>query len=138
MSPFRPSAETRKGKGDAAAHGEYGQHPDHDSGISGGQDFANADGLGKRLRKMDARRLAQGQIRTRQHFRGQLTNCPNTNSQVRESQKYSEAIAAVAGCAMKLLENFPHERSRLQALSSVELGWKSWNNDDEDWTKSAM
>ena len=29
------------------------------------------------------------------HFRGQLTTCPNTNSQVPVSQEYNEAIAAV-------------------------------------------
>ena len=71
------------------------------------------------------------------HFRGQLTNCLNTNSQVPDSQEDSEAIAAVAHCATKLLDNFPRERSRLLALFSVELGWQSWNNDDEVWTTSA-
>ena len=29
------------------------------------------------------------------HFREQLKNCPNTNSQVRESQKYSETIEGI-------------------------------------------
>ena len=57
MNPFQPSAQTRKGKGDAAARGEYGQHPDHDGG---GQASANADGLGERPHKMDVRRLAHG------------------------------------------------------------------------------
>ena len=32
----RSSVGIREGKGDAALRGEHGQHPDHDSGISGG------------------------------------------------------------------------------------------------------
>ena len=40
----RPSVAAREGKGDAAARGEFGKHPDHDGGISGRQDFANAGG----------------------------------------------------------------------------------------------
>ena len=56
----RPSVGTREGKGDAAACAEHGQHPDHDGGISGGQDFANVGGPGERLRLMDARRVAHG------------------------------------------------------------------------------
>ena len=59
------------------------------------------------------------------HFRGQLTTCPN--SQVPDPHDYNEAIAAVADCAIKLLENFPREeRSRLLSLLSSELGWRSW------------
>ena len=49
--------ETREGKGDAAARGEHGQRPDHDSG---GQDFANVGGPEETLRKMYARRVAHG------------------------------------------------------------------------------
>ena len=55
-------------------------------------------------------------------FRGQLTICPNTNSQVPESHEYSEAIAAVADYATKMLENFPRERSRLLSVLSREYG----------------
>ena len=47
------------------------------------------------------------------------------------------AIAAVADHATKVLENFPRERSRLLSLLSRELGWRSWSNDDEVWTRSA-
>ena len=71
------------------------------------------------------------------HFRGQLTSCTNTNSQVPDSRVYNEATAAVADRATKLLDNFPRDRSRLLALLSAELGWQSWSNDDEDWSKSA-
>ena len=55
------------------------------------------------------------------HFRGQLTNCPNTNSQVPDSKEYNEAIAAVTACATKLLKSFPCEPSRLSTLLSCEL-----------------
>ena len=54
----RLSVETREGKGDAAARGEHRQHPDHDGGILGGEDFVNVGGLGERVREMDARRVA--------------------------------------------------------------------------------
>ena len=56
------SDETLKqeGKSDGAARGEHRQHPDHDGGISAGQDFANVDVRGERPRKMDARRVAHG------------------------------------------------------------------------------
>ena len=40
------------------------------------------------------------------HFRGQLTNSPNMNSQIPDSQEDNEAIAAVADCATKLLDIF--------------------------------
>ena len=40
----RPSVATREGSGDAAAHGEHGQHLDHDGGISGRQNYANVGG----------------------------------------------------------------------------------------------
>ena len=56
------------------------------------------------------------------HFRGQVTTCPNTNSQVLESHEYCEAIIAVANYAMKLLKNFPRERSRLLSVLSREFG----------------
>ena len=36
------------------------------------------------------------------HFRGQLTHCPNTNSQVPDSQEYNEPIATVADCTTKI------------------------------------
>ena len=71
------------------------------------------------------------------HFRRQLTTCPNTNSQVPDSHEYSEAITAVAADATKKLENFPRERSRLLSVLSREFGWRTWSNDDEDWTRPA-
>ena len=63
--------------------------------------------------------------------------CPNTNSQVPDSHEYTEAIAAVADCATKVLEKFSRERSRFLSWLSCGLGWRSWSNDDEDWTRSA-
>ena len=66
------------------------------------------------------------------HFRGQLTTCPNTNSQVPASHEYKEAIVAMVDCATKVLDNFPRERSKLLSLLSCELGWHSWSNDDEE------
>ena len=36
-------------------------------------------------------------------FRRQLTNCPNTNSQVPDSPEYNGVIAEIADCAVKLL-----------------------------------
>ena len=56
----RPSSEAGEGKGDAAACGEHGKHPDHDGDIFGGQNFASAGGPGEGLRKMDARRIPHG------------------------------------------------------------------------------
>ena len=90
---------------------------------------------------MDARSTAHGDeesilTSSQALFRVRLTNCPNSNSQVPESQEYNEAIAA-AGCATKMLVNFPRDRSRLLALLSGGLGWQSWNDDEEDWTRSA-
>ena len=64
FSQPRPSCttflEAGEGKGDAAARGEHGKHPGHDGGISGGQDSANARGLGERLCEVDARGAAHG------------------------------------------------------------------------------
>ena len=57
---LQPSVEARESKGDAAARGEHGKHPDHDGCISGGQNSAHAGGPGERLRKMDARRTPHG------------------------------------------------------------------------------
>ena len=68
-------------------------------------------------------------------FRGQLTTCPNTNSQVPDCHEYNEAIAAV-DCATKFLDNFHRERNRLLSLLSRDFGWRTWR-DDEDWTRSA-
>ena len=51
--------------------------------------------------------------------------------------EYNAAIAAVADYATKVLENFPRERSKLLSLLPRELGWRSWSNDDEVWTRSA-
>ena len=59
------------------------------------------------------------------HFRGHLTTCQN------------EAIAAVAECATKMLEDFPRERGRLLSVLSREFDWRTWSNDDEGWTRSA-
>ena len=92
---------------------------------------------------MDARRVAHGHAESVRSSNQSLStsadelNCPNTNSQIPYSQEYSEAITAVPDCATTLLENVTRDRSRLWALLSVEHGWQSWSNDDEDWTKSA-
>ena len=55
------------------------------------------------------------------HLRGELTICPNTNNQIPYPHDYNEAIAAVADCATKMLDNF-----------SRELGWRSWSNEYEN------
>ena len=131
-----------KSKGDTAARGEHGKPPGPDCGVSGGQNLAYAGGLGERLRK----KLMRGELHVDmqnpyspaiRHFRGLFMTCPNTNSQVPDCHEYNEAITAVADDAPKMLEIFPRERSRLLSLLSRELGWRSWSNDDEDWTRSA-
>ena len=82
---------------------------------------------------MDMRKPYSPAIR---QFRGQLTTGPQTGSQVSDSHEYNEAIAAVADCATKMLENFFRERRRLLSLLSRELGWRTWRDDDEEWTRS--
>ena len=98
-----------KAKGDAAARGEHGKHPDHDGGISWRTEFVRMlvdleRDYVKWMRgelHMDMKNPYSPAIR---HFRGQLTTCPNTNSQVPDSHEYNEAITAVADCATKMLE----------------------------------
>ena len=51
--------EAREGRGDAAARGEHGKHPDHDGRISGRQDFYECFWTW-RLRKMDAKVTPHG------------------------------------------------------------------------------
>ena len=121
----------KQGKGGAAARGEHGQQ---------WQNFAHAGGPGEGLRKMEGELhmdMKNPYSPAITHFAGQLPDCPNTNSQVPVSQEHTEALTAVADRAMKLLENFPREENRLWALLSVEHGWQSCSNDDEDKTQSA-
>ena len=40
------------------------------------------------------------------HVRGHVADCPNTNSQVQDSEEYSEAITAVANFATNFVKNF--------------------------------
>ena len=68
------------------------------------------------------------------HFRRKLTTCPNKNSQGPDSHGYNEEIAAVA---VFEADSFPRKRCKLLSLLSREFGWRTWNNDDEDWTRSA-
>ena len=60
------------------------------------------------------------------------------NSQVPNSREYNDATSSVTECATKLPEVFSRERNRLLALLSVELGWYTWCNEEEDWTNIVM
>ena len=137
----KPSTEAGEKKSDSAARGEHGQHPSHDGSIPGRQGSANAGGPGERLRKVDAGRAAHGHEEPPyspavRYFQEQLTDCPNTIRQFTESPEYNEAVNAVADCAARVLEHFPRERSRPLALLTSQFGWRTWSNDDEDWTRS--
>ena len=74
----QPSVKAREGRGNAAARGKHGKHPDDDGGISGGQNSTYAGGPGERLHEKDAKRTPRGH----EEYEGHLMSCPNPNSVV--------------------------------------------------------
>ena len=120
----QPSVETRESEGDAAARGEHGKRPDH-------------DGCTSMLVDLERRGHEESLLARHPTLSRTADDLPKHEPSSARFSEFSEAIAAVADSATKMLENFPGERSRLLSALSREFGWRTWRNDDEDWTRKA-
>ena len=107
---------------------EHGKHPDHDGGISGRQDFANAGGPGERLHKMDAKRTSHG------HEESTLAShqtLPKTADDLPKHELSSSRFPMKRSLRWRIVQRMCW---RISLVLSCALGWPSWSNGDEDWT----